>query len=104
MTLQAEYVPSSPLQSRGSKVLVQRFPLDTPARLHIASSQISRPLPGVRPLLRWRTIRKEIGENNRFRPGEHHFDVVVRADDAKAFDCHLKLNWILLTQPCRYSI
>lgn len=40
-----------------------------------------------------------IGENNKFRPGEYHFDVVVRADDAKAFDCRLKLKWILLNQP-----
>jgi hypothetical protein len=34
-----------------------------------------------------------LGEENIFRPGEYSFSVVVRADGAKAVNCHLKLKW-----------
>lgn len=34
-----------------------------------------------------------LGEENIFRPGEYVFDVVVRADGAKAVDCRLKFDW-----------
>ena len=88
MTLQAEYVPSSQLQSReikgaGAKVTAgysgeasYRLVTDFPSRFLVCVTYFE-----------WRTLRKESG----------------RADDAKAFDCCLKLNWILLNLLCRYS-